>query len=458
MIEEIERLASIDSGSYDVAGVDAVADGFGELFAARGFEVTRTGHELTARRELGGRPDAAPARPRGHGVGGGLAGDPRRRLAARAGRRRHEGLRGHGRARARCRAGARPERLGAVEVLIVPDEELGSPASRAWIEERARAADACLGLEAGWPGGGVVVARGAVGAMYVTARGRTAHVAAHEDEGASAVSVLAPLVAELEAGTGDGAQASVGVFRGGTARQVVPGEAEIHVDLRAPDAAAADALLARIHAAVDAAGRDGRRARGARRLHAPAVRGGAVAPAVGTRAGARDRAGHPADRRSARAAGRTRASRRRWASRPSTASARSATTPARAGSASRSAASWTAGRCWRGWCSTCSAGEGLVDGGGCRAAASCEVGPGEAQDQPAGELQRVGLAAVGLEGDLVGVRQPGVGLDDDAVLRPREVVALGADAVLGVRGVAAGGACRSSGSGPPSSTASPTPR
>ena len=68
--------------------------------------------------------------------------------------------------------------LGAVEVLLVPDEELGSPGSRAWIEERARLADACLGLEAGWPGGGVVVARGAVGALYVTAHGRTAHCAA----------------------------------------------------------------------------------------------------------------------------------------------------------------------------------------------------------------------------------------------------------------------------------------
>ena len=257
MIEEIERLASIDSGSYDVAGVDAVADGFGELFAARGFEVTRTGHELTARRELGAGPtllllghadtvwaEGWPVTRDGDWLRGPGVGDMKGCVVMAA----------HALGVALAHG---PERLGAVEVLIVPDEELGSPASRAWIEERARAADACLGLEAGWPGGGVVVARGAVGAMYVTARGRTAHVAAHEDEGASAVSVLAPLVAELEAGTGDGAQASVGVFRGGTARQVVPGEAEIHVDLRAPDAAAADALLARIHAAVDAAGREG---------------------------------------------------------------------------------------------------------------------------------------------------------------------------------------------------------
>jgi len=53
MLAEIERLAAIDSGSYDLAGVDAVADGFGELFAARGFAVTRDGHALTALRELG---------------------------------------------------------------------------------------------------------------------------------------------------------------------------------------------------------------------------------------------------------------------------------------------------------------------------------------------------------------------------------------------------------------------
>ena len=257
MIEEIERLASIDSGSYDVAGVEAVADGFGELFAARGFEVTRTGHELTARRELGAGPTLLllghadtvwakgwPVTRDGDWLRGPGVGDMKGCVVMAA----------HALGVALAHE---PERLGAVEVLIVPDEELGSPASRAWIEERARAADACLGLEAGWPGGGVVVARGAVGAMYVTARGRTAHVAAHEDAGASAVSVLAPLVAELEAGTGDGAQASVGVFRGGTARQVVPGEAEIHVDLRAPDAAAADALLARIHAAVGATGREG---------------------------------------------------------------------------------------------------------------------------------------------------------------------------------------------------------
>src|SRR3954451_5313126 len=240
MLSETERLASIDSGSYDVAGVDAVADGFGELFAARGFEVTRTGHEVTARRELGPGPtllllghadtvwaEGWPVTRDGDWLRGPGVGDMKGCVVMAA----------HALGVALAHGA---ERLGAVEVLIVPDEELGSPASRAWIEERARAADACLGLEAGWPGGGVVVARGAVGALYVTARGRSAHCAAHEDEGASAVASLAPLVAELEACSPSdaGVRVSVVVFRGGSARQVVPDEAELHVDLRAPDAAA----------------------------------------------------------------------------------------------------------------------------------------------------------------------------------------------------------------------------
>ncbi len=215
MLAEIERLASIDSGSYDLAGVDAVGDGFGALFAARGFEVTREGHALTARRELGPGPTLLLV---GHADTVWAAGWP----VSRDG----DWLLGPGvgdmkgcvvmAAHALGVALAhRPGGLGAVEVLVVPDEELGSPASRAWIEDQARSAGACLGLEAGWPGGGVVVARGAVGALYVTARGRTAHCAAHEDEGASAVAALAPLVAELEACSADGARVSVGVFRGG---------------------------------------------------------------------------------------------------------------------------------------------------------------------------------------------------------------------------------------------------
>jgi glutamate carboxypeptidase len=145
-------------------------------------------------------------------------------------------------------------RIGALELLVVPDEELGSVGSRSWIERRARDSHACLGLEAGWPGGGLDVERGAVGALRLTATGRAAHAAGHEGTGASAVAALAPLVTELErlSCPEQGRLVTVGVFRGGVARQVVPDHAELLIDLRAPTAAAADELLAGVRAVVAA--------------------------------------------------------------------------------------------------------------------------------------------------------------------------------------------------------------
>lgn len=144
-------------------------------------------------------------------------------------------------------ARTRPPGVGAVTLLVVPDEEAGSVSSRPLIERAARHADACLTLEAARPGGGVVTSRGAVGAMVVRAVGHARHVT-DEGERASALRPLARLVAEIERLDG----ASVGVLRAGTARQVVPGEGELHVDLRAPTSTAAEELADRVRALVAA--------------------------------------------------------------------------------------------------------------------------------------------------------------------------------------------------------------
>jgi len=257
MLTMIERAVSIDSGTYHAAGVNAVIDVFAEFLAGMGFAIERMplpgrGDQLTARRALGngkrllvlGHADTVwpagtvtdwPFANDGTFLTGPGVGDMKSCVVMALHALRvllKEPLPG----------------IGTITVLIVPDEEIGSPGSRAWIEQEARQSDVCLTLEPCRPGGKVVVGRGAVGALYVRATGVTAHVGPSRALGASAISALAPMAAALEALTDPerGVGTSVGIFRGGAARQVVPAEAEIHLDLRATDQAGSEWLLAEV--------------------------------------------------------------------------------------------------------------------------------------------------------------------------------------------------------------------
>jgi glutamate carboxypeptidase len=259
MLERTAALVAIDSGSEDAEGVDRVSALMAEPLAGLGFAVERLplegrGDRVSATLALGDGPKVVilghadtvwpagtaaewPFEHRGETASGPGVGDMKACVVMAT----------HAIAAA---LDAGLDGIGFIELLLVPDEELGSVGSRGWIEERVAGAGACLGLEAGWPGDGVVLERGAVGAIRVVARGRSAHSSGHEDSGASAVSALAPLVAELEALGDRGSSVSVGVFRGGVARQVVPDRAELLVDLRAPGEEAAEALVARIRSLV----------------------------------------------------------------------------------------------------------------------------------------------------------------------------------------------------------------
>jgi glutamate carboxypeptidase len=265
-----ERIVALDTPSNAPATLD-VAEVIAELLAPHGFEreigPDPAGLQVALRRRFGAGPrvlllghtdtvwpDGTAAgwpleREDGMVTGAGI-GDMKANIVMAAFAVRallaHDGEADGGAARA---GGG----LGEIRFLLVPDEELGSPDSRAWIEAAARESDVCLGLEPARPGGGIVTARGAVGAMVIRAVGRSAHTT--EPDPLSAVSALAPLVPALEALSRRelGTMATVGIFRGGSARQVVPDHAELHLDLRAADAAQADELLRGVHALVDQA-------------------------------------------------------------------------------------------------------------------------------------------------------------------------------------------------------------
>jgi len=122
-----------------------------------------------------------------------------------------------------------------IEVLLNPDEELGSPGSRSFIEEASLRADCVLVLEPCTLDGSLKIARKGSGEYVITVRGRSSHQGAEPEKGVNAVveaahQVLAVLeLADAAAGTTVGPN----VISGGRASNTVPDTAEIRVDVRA---------------------------------------------------------------------------------------------------------------------------------------------------------------------------------------------------------------------------------
>ena len=140
-------------------------------------------------------------------------------------------------------AGGRPPL--PVTVVLVSDEEVGSPTSRELVETEARRAKYVLVNEpARPPRGAAVTARSGWGRFRVRVRGRAAHAGSDHRLGRSAVAELARTIVKIEAMTdyGRGVTLNVGTIRGGTRPNVVPEEAEAEIDLRFADPADADEL------------------------------------------------------------------------------------------------------------------------------------------------------------------------------------------------------------------------
>lgn len=120
-----------------------------------------------------------------------------------------------------------------LEVLLTPDEEIGSPSSRPVIEERAADAMAVFNLESGRPDGSVVVKRKGSGHLEMRIEGRAAHSGVWIEKGISAVEELAQKVIRLHALTdlNRGLTVNVGVVEGGVNTNVVAPHAGARVHL-----------------------------------------------------------------------------------------------------------------------------------------------------------------------------------------------------------------------------------
>jgi glutamate carboxypeptidase len=137
-----------------------------------------------------------------------------------------------------------------VDLVFVPDEEIGSYSSRAYMEGLARNAAYTLVVEPARDGGKIVIARKGVAMYDITVRGRASHAGTRPQDGRSAVRAAARLVLDLEAlnDAARGVTVTVGTIQGGTGRNTVPAECRMLVDVRVPDDAVAREITAKIEA------------------------------------------------------------------------------------------------------------------------------------------------------------------------------------------------------------------
>jgi glutamate carboxypeptidase len=121
-----------------------------------------------------------------------------------------------------------------IVLLFTSDEEIGSPTSRALIEDEARASEYVLVLEPPLANGALKTARKGVGWFTIEVTGRAAHAGVEPEKGISAVLELAHQILTIHAlnDLSAGTTVSVGVVRGGTVRNVIPEQAVAEIDVR----------------------------------------------------------------------------------------------------------------------------------------------------------------------------------------------------------------------------------
>ena len=269
-LAHLERLCSIDCGSYTPTGVNEVAT----WVAA---EMTRLGATVERRPDPSGRygdtvigtwtgrPGAGPrvllvghmdtvfeegtaaARPFriedgiAHGPGvtdmkGGLL----------------TGLFAIGALRELLAAGGRSADLPFERVTYIanPDEEIGSPSSTPHIRAIAAESDCCLMLECARANGDFVSQRKGIVDLRLRIHGLAAHAGVEPEKGRSSVLAGAHLVTAIHAlnGRWPGVTTNVGVFQAGTRPNIVPDLAELQVDVRGVTGESLDAAVAAITA------------------------------------------------------------------------------------------------------------------------------------------------------------------------------------------------------------------
>lgn len=121
-----------------------------------------------------------------------------------------------------------------VEILLNSDEEIGSHASRELIEARAKGKDWALVMEPARKNGAIVSARRGVGNYRLEIKGKAAHAGIEPENGISAIEELSYKIQELHALSDfdAGLSVNVGLISGGSSVNTVAPNATCAIDVR----------------------------------------------------------------------------------------------------------------------------------------------------------------------------------------------------------------------------------
>ncbi|HEX8794142.1 MAG TPA: M20/M25/M40 family metallo-hydrolase [Polyangiaceae bacterium] len=142
-----------------------------------------------------------------------------------------------------------------VRVVVVADEEIGSPEGQGVIGAAISGSSAALVFEAGRKADAIITRRKGTGGMTAVAHGKAAHAGNAHKEGANAIWAASRFIDAVQKLTDydRGVTVNVGRIAGGQSKNTVPDRAETQLDLRFCTRADGEALVKSVHAAADEA-------------------------------------------------------------------------------------------------------------------------------------------------------------------------------------------------------------
>ena len=242
-LKELSDICAIDSGTYNKAGVDEVALYFAGRMRGLGMDVT------VFENEHWGNDVYGVMYGKGHGnvllLGHMDTVYPVGTAAARPVRVEGDRVLGPG---VYDMKGCILSAIYAIEALIalnyddfneirllcVSDEEISTRHSPALIWQACQGCQSVLVLEGARENGDLVSARKGGSWYKLSARGHSAHAGVEPEKGCNAILELAHQIVQFQSlhGWHEGVTINVGRISGGTATNVVPDYAEVHIDLR----------------------------------------------------------------------------------------------------------------------------------------------------------------------------------------------------------------------------------